>query len=54
MKEFEEMKDMAEFRALSKVSLERQFSDKEYKRFKELGTKLFKNYGQTMTHSFKG
>jgi len=38
--EFEEMRDTAEIKALSKVSLERPLSDDEYKRMMELGEKL--------------
>ena len=40
MKEFENMKEKAELRALSNVSLERPLSDAEFKRMKELGNKL--------------
>ncbi len=43
IKEFEQMRNLAEFKALSKISLERQLSDKEFKRFKELGKIVFKN-----------
>lgn len=39
IKEFEEMKERAEMRALSKVSLERVLTDEEFERFKELGKK---------------
>jgi hypothetical protein len=39
VKGFESMRDMAELRALSKVSLERELSDKEYNRMMELGKK---------------
>lgn len=39
VKDFESMRDMAELRALSKVSLERELSDKEYNRMMELGKK---------------
>lgn len=39
MSEFESMRDMAGLRALSKVSLERELSDKEYARMMELGKK---------------
>lgn len=37
--EFEEMREMAELKALSKASLERPLSECEYKRFVELGKK---------------
>lgn len=40
IKDFEAMKENAELRALSKISLERPLSDSEFKRFKELGDKL--------------
>lgn len=39
LKEFETMKGMAELRALSKVSLERPLTDREYKRIMELKEK---------------
>lgn len=39
MKEFETMRETAEMRALSKVSLERPLSDREYQRFMALGKK---------------
>ena len=35
--EFQNMRDMAELRALSKVSLERPLTDAEYERFMALG-----------------
>jgi len=38
-KEFEYMREMAELRALSKLSLERPLLDLEFKRFKFLGKK---------------
>lgn len=38
-KEFETMTEMAEMRALSKVSLERPLNDYEYQRFMALGKK---------------
>ena len=40
IKEFEEMKENAELKALSKISLEKPLSDKEFLRMKELGDKL--------------
>jgi hypothetical protein len=40
VKEFEEMTSMAELRALSKTSLERQLTDKEFKRMMVLKKKL--------------
>ncbi len=40
MKEFEEMKDMAELKALSKVSLMQPLTDKDADRMIELGKKL--------------
>jgi len=40
IKEFEFMRNMAEAKALSKISLERPLSNKEYKRFIELGKLL--------------
>jgi len=39
VKEFETMRETAEMRALSKVSLERPLSDYEYQRFIGLGKK---------------
>jgi len=39
IKEFEEMRERAEMRALSKISLERVLTDKEFERYKELGKK---------------
>jgi hypothetical protein len=39
IKEFETMREMAEMRALSKVSLERPLSKREYDRYMELGRK---------------
>lgn len=38
--EFEYMRDMAELRALSKLSLEQPLSESQYKRMKELGRKM--------------
>lgn len=38
--DFENMRDMAELRALSAVSLERPLSDHEYERMMELGKKV--------------
>ena len=43
MKEFEEMKDKAEMMALSKISLKRVLTDKEFERYKELGKKYLLN-----------
>jgi hypothetical protein len=40
IKEFERMKDMAELRALSKISLERQLSEREFQRMCELSEKV--------------
>lgn len=40
IKEFENMLEMSELKALSKVSLKRPLSDKEFLRMKELGDKL--------------
>jgi len=40
MKEFEGMRDMAELRALSKTSLERELSEREFERMKELSQKV--------------
>ncbi len=42
LKKFEQMKDRAELNALSKISLERPLTDKQFKRFKELGEKYLK------------
>lgn len=42
IEEFEEMKDKAEMRALSKMSLERVLTDKEFERYKEIGKKYLK------------
>lgn len=39
MREFETMREFAEMRALSKVSLERPLSEHEYNRYMELGKK---------------
>lgn len=39
---FEEMREDAELRALSSVSLQRPLTDKEFKKFKELGEKYLK------------
>lgn len=50
LKDFEKMRDTAEIRALSKVSLERPLSDLEYKRMMQLKDKLFggkKNVAET-------
>lgn len=41
-KEFEYMRDYAELRALSKISLERQLTDAEFKRIMELKKKVLK------------
>lgn len=41
IKEFETMRNMAELRALSKVSLERPLNDREFNRMKELFEKEF-------------
>jgi hypothetical protein len=41
-KEFEENLEMAELKTLSKTSLERPLTYKEYRRFTELGSKLLK------------
>lgn len=43
IKEFEEMKDKAEMRALSKISLKRVLTDKEFEWYKELGKKYLLN-----------
>ena len=43
IKEFEEMKDKAEMRALSKISLKRVLTNKEFERYKELGKKYLLN-----------
>lgn len=40
IKGFEEMRDMAELKALSRTSLERPLSNREYKRMLELGEVL--------------
>lgn len=40
MDEFEYMREMAEIKALSKLSLETPLNDEQYKRFIELGIKL--------------
>lgn len=40
IKEFEQTKDFAELKALSKVSLERPLTDEEFKRMMELKDKL--------------
>lgn len=42
IKEFEYMRDMAELKALSSVSLERPLTDTEFQRFKKLGEKYLK------------
>jgi len=39
IREFNKMSEMAELKALSKVSLERPLTEREYKRFTELGRK---------------
>ena len=39
IKEFEFMRENAELKALSKISLERPLTDSEFQRFKELGKK---------------
>ena len=38
--EFEEMRDFAELRAISKVSQERPLTDREFARMKELKSKV--------------
>jgi len=43
IKEFEEMKDKAEMRTLSKISLIRVLTNKEFNRYKELGKKYLLN-----------
>ena len=43
IKEFEEIKDKAEMRALSKISLKRVLTNKEFERYKELGKKYLLN-----------
>lgn len=40
IKEFENMLNMAELKALSKISLERLLSDSEYKRMMTLGKEV--------------
>jgi hypothetical protein len=40
IEEFEYMRNMAEIKALSKISLERPLSKEEFKRMMELKTKL--------------
>ena len=40
IKEFEEMKQLAELKALSKYSLEKPLTDKQFDRMKELNKKL--------------
>jgi len=42
IKEFEFMRENAELRALSSISLERPLTDSEFQRFKELGNKYLK------------
>ncbi|MCK5294189.1 MAG: hypothetical protein KAJ49_06010 [Arcobacteraceae bacterium] len=42
IKEFEAMRNMAEIKALSKVSLARPLSKREFERMMELKGKLFK------------
>ena len=42
IKEFEFMRENAELKALSKISLERPLTDSEFQRFKELGDKYLK------------
>lgn len=41
IKEFEDMIDLAEMKALSKVSLERPLSDAEFQRMMELKKEVF-------------
>ena len=41
IKEFEDMRNMAELKALSKVSLERPLDDGEFTRIMELKEKVF-------------
>jgi hypothetical protein len=60
--DFENMKDNAELRALSNISLQRQLNDKEYQRFMELGrkagimvnVKTKKNFGGYTPNYIKG
>ena len=42
IKEFEDMRNLAELKALSKTSLERRLTDKEYSRMKILSRKELK------------
>lgn len=42
--EFENMRDKAELKALSKISLERELNDKEFNRMKELSYKVLSLY----------
>jgi hypothetical protein len=49
MKEFEDMTEMAELRALSKTSLQRPLTDKEYERMMLLGKKQI-GYDRTKKH----
>jgi len=42
IKEFEEMREKAELRALSRHSLIKPLTDEQFKRFKELGEKYLK------------
>lgn len=42
IKEFERTRELAELRALSKVSLERPLNDLEFQKFKKLGEKYIK------------
>lgn len=41
IKEFEEMRDSAELRALSNTSLDRELSDEEFERMKYLYNKIW-------------
>ena len=42
IKDFESIRENAELKVLSKVSLERPLTDREFKRFKLLGDKYLK------------
>jgi len=42
IKEFEFIRENAELKALSNISLERPLTDSEFQRFKELGDKYLK------------
>ena len=45
IKEFEETRENAELKALSKISLERPLNDSEFERMRELGDKLLEKMG---------